>query len=343
MSIPPTPPSPGVGLRRKGPKALPKLPISAFSPPNSGTSEQFPLPPSPSTVHPESVIDANVKTQSDLSKWHQEVSQSDILRDRIGGLVVLLRSADQNTLSKVLESKSIAPFFTVSVPFSLEEAQPPSLPILSSSPIPISLSTVFTESSSMAVTNLRWALEQGRPVDIDIQTDLTDTIFESLEDLLAKATAEMATVPPIILSNLLPPPHNLELPIVKLMNHPIYRTFQAQIAALSLIPQVHIKYLQPAWDAPAPATPSVATPVIVNADERQKKEWKRRIKMYIGPVMEALGYQRIIFGSSPSSASGLKSVVGEWYGIAREALAELAVEQEAVDAVFCNNAKRVYG
>jgi len=82
------------------------------------------------------------------------------------------------------------------------------------------------------------------------------------------------------LANLLPPPHNLELPIVKLMNHPIYRTFQAQTAALSLIPQVYIKYLQPCWDAPTPPTPSVASPVLDNTDVKQRNEWKRRIKMY---------------------------------------------------------------
>ncbi|THV02353.1 hypothetical protein K435DRAFT_775568 [Dendrothele bispora CBS 962.96] len=343
--IPPTPPSPGVGLRRKGPKSLPKLPLSAFTPPNSGTSDKFPLPASPSTIHPESVIDANVVPGHgalDLSKWKQEASQSEILRDRIGGLVVVLPKADQETLSKVMETKSVAPFLSVVVPFDLDATEPPSLPILSSSPVPISLSTAFTKSSPEAVKNLRWALQQGRPVDIDIRTDLTDPVFESLEDLLAKSTADLPSVPPIVLSNLLPPPHNLELPIVKLMNHPIYRTFQAQIAALSLIPQIYIKYLQPCWDAPTPPTPSVANPPAEITGVKQKNEWKRRIKMYFGPVMEAFGYQRIIFGSSPSSIAQSKSAVWSWYELARESLAELAVEQEAVDAVFYTTAKKVY-
>lgn len=57
--LPPIPPSPGVGERRKGPKNLPRLPLSAFSPPNTGTSERFPLAPDPSVVHPTKVLDAH--------------------------------------------------------------------------------------------------------------------------------------------------------------------------------------------------------------------------------------------------------------------------------------------
>ncbi len=57
-----TPPiSPGVGARRRGPKSLPTLPLSAFSPPDTGISDSFPLPQSPTTVHPERVVDANVR------------------------------------------------------------------------------------------------------------------------------------------------------------------------------------------------------------------------------------------------------------------------------------------
>jgi predicted TIM-barrel fold metal-dependent hydrolase len=59
--------------------------------------------------------------------------------------------------------------------------------------------------------------------------------------------------------------------------------------------------------------------------------------------LEAFGYQRVIFGSSPSATSHASSIAGDWYEIARESLAELEVGHEAVDAVFCDNAKKVYG
>lgn len=87
--------SPTVGQRRKGGKPLPRLPPSAFSPPNSGTNERFPLPPSPSTVHPELVVDAHVVvTDSDptLAAWKSESGQS--LGGRVGGVVLTVPDAD---------------------------------------------------------------------------------------------------------------------------------------------------------------------------------------------------------------------------------------------------------
>ena len=95
--IPPTPPSPGVGLRRKGPGKLPKLDPSAFStPPTSSTAERFPLP-SPSTIHPGKVIDANVLAYNDsldLSQWQSETGQ--VLADRIAGVVLALSNENQS-------------------------------------------------------------------------------------------------------------------------------------------------------------------------------------------------------------------------------------------------------
>jgi len=86
------PVSPGVGARRKGgPKAIPRLPLSAFTPPNSGTGEKFPIPPSPGTVHPDAVIDSTVTAQ-DLAGW--KASLGPTLDKRISGVVLALDSAD---------------------------------------------------------------------------------------------------------------------------------------------------------------------------------------------------------------------------------------------------------
>jgi hypothetical protein len=73
----------------------PRLPLSAFSPPNTGTSDSFPVPRSPTAVEPQSVIDANVIVyDSDLSlaQWKSETGQS--LVTRIGGIVISLPGAN---------------------------------------------------------------------------------------------------------------------------------------------------------------------------------------------------------------------------------------------------------
>lgn len=87
-AIPATPPSPGVGARRtKGPKNLPKLPLSAFSPPNSGVSESFPLPASPSTVHPDRVVDASVAGTA-VDAWINDIGKDDGLKKRVKAVVL---------------------------------------------------------------------------------------------------------------------------------------------------------------------------------------------------------------------------------------------------------------
>ena len=62
----------------------------------------------------------------------------------------------------------------------------------------------------------------------------------------------------------------------------------------------------------------------------------------MGPAVEAFGFERIIFGSAPSPVSRAQSNAADWYEIAREAFAELGVDQESIDAVFGGNAQRIY-
>ncbi|KAJ3486756.1 hypothetical protein NLJ89_g11784 [Agrocybe chaxingu] len=333
---------PPTSTRRKGPKDLPKLPLSVFTPPNTGTQESFQLPPSPSALHPAQVIDANVVSKDvHYAQWKKDSSPA--LTEKIKGVVLALPAEELENAIKDLKSSS-EPSHVLSfiIPFNLENPDPSVEALLASSTIPTSLSTIFTKNSPEAVQGLRWALQRGHAVDIDIQATLSDSLLEGFEDMIAKATSDLEVVPSVVLSNILPPPHDLDLPIVKLMNHPTYLAFQSQVAALSLIPQVHVKFLPPAWDAPTPQTPFPGSPVEAT-DTQQLKEWKRRIKMYLAPVMEAFGYERIIFGSSPSSSSRSLSKVGDWYEIARESLAEVGVEQNYVDAVFYGNAARLYG
>ena len=66
----------------------------------------------------------------------------------------------------------------------------------------------------------------------------------------------------------------------------------------------------------------------------------------VGPSVEAFGFQRILFGSSaaaPVTGTSPASKAGDWFELARESFAELGIEQEAIDAVFAQNARTVYG
>lgn len=81
------------------------------------------------------------------------------------------------------------------------------------------------------------------------------------------------------IANVLPPVDDMSLPLVKLLTHPTYRAYQDHAASLSLIPNTYIKFLPPNWHEPTPPTPA---PVggVKPEDSSEKKEWKRRIKMY---------------------------------------------------------------
>lgn len=348
--ISPPLPSPGVGARRKG--NLPRLPLSAFTPPNTGASDQFPLPPSPSTVQPQKIVDANVVLSTpDLSQWKADAGET--LANRIAGVIVSLDGESLSETDKedaqvqqIVSSSTRhgVPVVSVVLPFSLEKGLSSDLPPFSQHPStsgPLrAFRTTFTKPSPQAAEHLHWPLEQGYTVDIDVQCDIRDgNGWEVFEDFLTQARSPNGK---IVVSNILPPPDDLSLPIVKLLSHPSYQTYQSRIASLSLFSEVFIKYLPPAWGAP---TPPSSAPLAdgTSLDSKEKKEWKRRIKMYIGPVLEAFGFQRIIFGSSTSGSSQTQSRAADWYELARESFAELGVEQDAIDAVFFENAKKAYG
>jgi hypothetical protein len=63
------------------------------------------------------------------------------------------------------------------------------------------------------------------------------------------------------------------MPLVKLMNHTSYRD---RITDLSLIPNLYVKLLPPLWVAQTLSVTDVAD----GDKEKEKKELKRRIKMF---------------------------------------------------------------
>lgn len=52
--------------RRRG-KDIPRLPLSAFSPPSTGTSDTFPIPPTPSLIVPSGVVDSHLQISLDAA------------------------------------------------------------------------------------------------------------------------------------------------------------------------------------------------------------------------------------------------------------------------------------
>ncbi|KAJ8481525.1 hypothetical protein ONZ51_g5942 [Trametes cubensis] len=402
-TLPPVPKSPSVGARRKGPKSLPKLPMSAFTPPNTGTSDKFPLAPSPSSLQPTEVIDAHViAPKGDLSSWKSQVGQN--LGGRLRGLVLSLHGVQPEEVEKVVQesltlaplhssrvqasaSTSSTPVLAIAVPFVLEDGVPSSPPSYltnaSSSKPSIVLSTTFKQSSPAAIEALAWALTQGYTVNIDVQCDLAhEANWDALEDLLTKATQSPESAKgKIILSHLRPLYMLLRRPLKHeaLISFPCSRPCsepppaarQPRAAdreapharALPELPVAHrltlalrepLHQLPPARVGRAHPADAPPPPSDANEEEKEKaarleskeaKEWKRRIKMYIGHAVEAFGFQRILFGSSPAApltASTPASNAGHWYELARESFAELGIEQEAIDAVFALNARQVY-
>jgi len=78
---------------RKLPKDLPKLPLSVFTPPNSSAADAFPIPPSPNSLHPASVIDANVVSKdTTYSQWKKEAGLA--LAEKIKGIVLSVPTSE---------------------------------------------------------------------------------------------------------------------------------------------------------------------------------------------------------------------------------------------------------
>ncbi|KAG8997168.1 hypothetical protein FRB93_000454 [Tulasnella sp. JGI-2019a] len=340
-----------VGARRMGNKAPPKLPLSVFT--TATSAGPLSAHPDPSTVFPSSVIDANVVTT--LADWKE--TAGDLLKIPISGVVLDSRaqSGEGSNPIDIPTSLDGIPITAIITPTHLADRGISKLPAyITSANLPISLSISFSSTTSKA-DDVKMALTAGHVVDLDVPWNATqaesDKEWDSLEEILGKAVQglpEECMTKPIVLGNLLPPPHSLTVPIVQLLRHPTYQAYQAHISQLSFIPNTYLKFLPPSWKDPTPPSPGIAamlssTPEQGAKNNLDKEEWKRRVKMYLGPALDAFGFSRIMFGSSPSPSSTAASTPHDWYVLVREVVAELAVDQIGVDAIFNGTAKSVYG
>ena len=346
---------------RKGQR--PTLPLSAFSPPNTGTSDRFPLSVDPSSLHPVRVVDSHVLVPAE--QWKIEAG-SDLL-SRTDSIVLSIKD------HQFIPTSSPAEILSFIVPLDLSNGIPNPLPsfLESAQSISVAISTIFKNANPKQTTAIQWALSKGLVVHVDVRCDLIngEQGWEALEELVTScSTAENKGALVIGMfacslisqwltresANIMPPPHTLQIPLVKLLSHPIYLAYQSRIAAISLSSTTFVQLLPPDWNDPTPSTPApegaaLQTPLTPSegqtpaADSKEKREWKRRIKMYIGPVIEAFGFERILFGSSPVASATAPSKVADWYELSRECFAELGIEQAGIDAIFGQNAKVVFG
>ena len=89
-------------------------------------------------------------------------------------------------------STSETPVLSVLVPFALEDGAPAETPAYLANPAQkpqIVLTSSFTKNTAAAAEALKWALDKGFSVDLDVQTNLKDhdSEWEALEELFAKA------------------------------------------------------------------------------------------------------------------------------------------------------------
>lgn len=113
--------------------------------------------------------------------------------------------ADADAFNISLKSSGESKILSVAVPFELEKPSAAVENLLKVASFSITLSTVFNKNASPeSVEGLRWALQTGNTVEIDIQAPISDSLLEGFEDLIAKATIGLEVVPPIVLCALIP-------------------------------------------------------------------------------------------------------------------------------------------
>ncbi|KIJ18625.1 hypothetical protein PAXINDRAFT_71388 [Paxillus involutus ATCC 200175] len=345
---------PPLGSVRRKCKQIPRLPLSAFSPPNTGTSDTFPLPPTPSLVIPQGVVDSHLQVTVDSEGvYNADISHLDQGKEKGVVLAVKGQSADVIFSSPEALQSSVndVRILSVLVPFALEDSTPSDVPsyLSGTATLPATLATTYNGATPVAAENLKWALQHSKVVDIDVEGGIMaadSSLYDSFVNLLTKATkldhsADDPTATrkrtPIVLSNILPPPVDPTMLVVTMMNHPTYTAYRQRVALLSLFENVHVKLLPPTW------TLVESAPDSEEGKRNREKEWKDILKLFIAPVLEAFGFERIIFGSSPATASDASAQPTNWYRLTQESFRELAVEQDEINKVFMENAERVYG
>jgi len=156
---------------------------------------------------------------------------------------------------RLKDKTTSAPIIAIVASVALQDgiSQIPSF--LSNSPFPVSVSAVVSKSlvSPSFVEGVRWALDAGTPLELDVVDGLVDEAqgYDYLVELITNAQETSQKEPtPIIITNVLPPLSSIDLPIVKLLSHPSFVAYQSHVGSLSLVPHTYLKFIPPAWCEP---------------------------------------------------------------------------------------------
>ncbi|WVF70161.1 hypothetical protein IAT40_004949 [Kwoniella sp. CBS 6097] len=309
----------------------PPLPKSLFAPQGPLSPGSAPLPPSPTTIHPEYIIDSHsfVKRLEPTPDPIYDGLSEQYPRPPVKSAVQVKMDVSAEPAQAVL---GVKPFSIHPTILNLTLVTPPSVTNIAKGAVDIIVPSTFP------LAEPEW--------------DLVEEAVSALDGCWGKpeggAPKNGENVEPgkIVISGILPPP--LTKPSTPLLQSEAYNLHLARLATLSLHANVYLKALPPVVD-------------IVNAKEKDgswwndRKELERVLRMYVSPAIEAFGTHRIIFGSTPALPlpdltkvspipGDLEQPIsnGEWYSVLRKVVSELGENKEEMTGVMGGNAAKVY-
>ncbi|OCF59200.1 hypothetical protein L486_03702 [Kwoniella mangroviensis CBS 10435] len=316
------------------PKRPPPLPKSLFAPQGPLSPSSAPLPPSPSTIHPEFIIDSHsfIKKIEPTPDPIYDGLDLSFPRPPVRSAVQVKMDVSAEPAQAVL---GVKPFSIHPTILNLTLVTPPSITNIAKGAVDIIVPSTFPLSEK------EW--------------DLLEEAVNALDGCWGKpegggstpVTGENGKEPgKVVISGILPPP--LTKTSTPLLNSDAYNLHLARLANLSLHANVYLKALPPVVD-------------IVQGKESEGKWWddrkelERVLRMYISPAIEAFGGHRIIFGSTPAlPLADLTKVSpipgdleqpisnGEWYSVLRRVITQLGEGKEELTGVMGGNAATVY-
>ncbi|EIW68676.1 hypothetical protein TREMEDRAFT_69133 [Tremella mesenterica DSM 1558] len=285
-----------------------------------------PLPPSPSSVHPEYVLDGH---------W-----------------IPACKTDGTDPLFEYLENTLPKPPLESIVQVQLDPSETPITSIPRVQPIMIQPTVLdFASASTPSIDTSKDA-----PVDIIVPLcrPMSERKWDVLDDVVSRLNGRSEEAPAgeiqdglsppktvkVALSGLMPPP--LTLPSAQLVNSPEFQLHASRLANLSLHANVYLKLLPPVVE-------------VGNSLIEDRKEVADVVTLYLSHAIETFGTHRLLFGSdhclpldvlraraqySNEITSPVKQ--GEWYAILRKCIAELGEDKFAMSAIMGSTASGLY-